>query len=279
MSTIKLNELAESDINLTDLIAKSDTNGLMTSTNIEKLANYIGAISTSGMKAAIESTSAAPTEDGLYPCSESGTYTNFGGEVVDITSKLVFISVSESQTVFTQVVIPINSVTLQNLFNNLNNTDGATMKAISDYLDLSFSDIVSRITFVSDVDLLPTWKNESNSFSGWGWGVGVRDSFNAIKINIREDDASNPITNITVRVRENNKSGTILGEVQTLFSNITNEELTVKFNSVITNYNPLWVEFLTDGYSGWFGQNNTVNGTQVMYYLSLIHISEPTRPY
>jgi len=108
MSTIKLNELAESDINLSDLIAKSDDNGLMTRTNIEKLANYIGAIGSSGMKAAIESTSPAPTEDGLYPCTESGTYTNFGGEVVDISGQVVFISVSSTQTVFDKVVIPLN---------------------------------------------------------------------------------------------------------------------------------------------------------------------------
>ena len=120
MSTIKLNELAESDINLTDLIAKSDTNGLMTRTNIQKLVNYIGAISTSGMKAAIESTSAAPTEDGLYPCTESGTYTNFGGEVVDISGQVVFISVSDTQTVFDKIVIPLN-ITFDN-----EPTDGST---------------------------------------------------------------------------------------------------------------------------------------------------------
>lgn len=108
MSTIKLNELAESELSLTDLIAKADANGLMTKTNVQKLSNLIGAVSTSGMKAAIESTSPSPTEDGLYPCTESGTYTNFGGEVVDITSQLVFISVSATQTVFDKVVIPLS---------------------------------------------------------------------------------------------------------------------------------------------------------------------------
>ena len=50
MSTIKLNELAESDLSLTDLIAKADTNGLMTKTNVQKLSNLIGSVSTSGMK-------------------------------------------------------------------------------------------------------------------------------------------------------------------------------------------------------------------------------------
>ena len=70
MSTIKLNELAESDLSLTDLIAKADANGLMTKTNVQKLSNLIGSVSTSGMKTAIESTSVAPTEDGLYPCTE-----------------------------------------------------------------------------------------------------------------------------------------------------------------------------------------------------------------
>ncbi len=107
--SVKLNELAESELSLTDLIAKADANGLMTKTNVQKLSNLIGAVSTSGMKGAIESTSPAPTEDGLFPCTESGTYTDFGGEVVDISSQLVFISVSESQTVFTLVEIPLNT--------------------------------------------------------------------------------------------------------------------------------------------------------------------------
>ena len=121
MSTIKLNELAESDLSLTDLIAKADANGLMTKTNVQKLSNLIGSVSTSGMKTAIESTSVAPTEDGLYPCTESGTYTNFGGEVIDITNQLVFISVSESQTVFVKVVIPLN-ITLGSLSSIIDST-------------------------------------------------------------------------------------------------------------------------------------------------------------
>tara|TARA_R110001606_G_C15363921_1_gene648820 strand:+ start:92 stop:2113 length:2022 start_codon:yes stop_codon:yes gene_type:complete len=58
----------------------------------------------SGFVGAITPTSAAPTQDGLYSCSTSGTYTNFGGEVVSLSSQIVSIAVGNNQTTFTQIV-------------------------------------------------------------------------------------------------------------------------------------------------------------------------------
>lgn len=50
-----------------------------------------------------------PTEDGIYICSESGTYTNAGSLVVDLTTNLTFISVEDSQTTFELIEIPVSS--------------------------------------------------------------------------------------------------------------------------------------------------------------------------
>ena len=153
MSTIKLNELAESDLSLTDLIAKADANGLMTKTNVQKLSNLIGSVSTSGMKGAIESTSAAPTEDGLYPCTESGTYTNFGGIVVDVLGQIVFISVSDSQTVFKEVVIP-----LDNSFGiDSTPTDGSTNAVSSGGVYYEFNK--TDVFYLANGDLLTEAEN------------------------------------------------------------------------------------------------------------------------
>lgn len=49
-----------------------------------------------------------PTEDGIYYASESGTYTNAGGLVVDLDQGINIISVEEGQTVFNLIVIPID---------------------------------------------------------------------------------------------------------------------------------------------------------------------------
>ena len=51
-----------------------------------------------------------PTQDGIYIAEESGTYVNAGGLVVDLTSTLVYISVSGSQTAFNLIEIPISSL-------------------------------------------------------------------------------------------------------------------------------------------------------------------------
>jgi len=51
-----------------------------------------------------------PTEDGYYYASESGTYTNAGGLVVSLDSKLTIITVSGSQTIFSKTEIPVGDL-------------------------------------------------------------------------------------------------------------------------------------------------------------------------
>tara|TARA_R110002153_G_scaffold213063_1_gene365601 strand:- start:72 stop:2213 length:2142 start_codon:yes stop_codon:yes gene_type:complete len=110
MSTIKISDLAGGAITLKTLLAFADANGIAFKSDVNKLNDFINTLAVLGLRGAILSTAIAPTEDGLYPCSESGTYTNFGGLVVDISNTLAFISVSSGQTVFNLVAIPISIV-------------------------------------------------------------------------------------------------------------------------------------------------------------------------
>ena len=108
MSTIKINELATGTITLSSLLAFADSNGIAFQGSMDELSAFLSTLQETGMEGAILSTDAAPTEDGLYPCSESGTYANFGGLVVDVSNTLTFISVSQGQTVFAKVETPIS---------------------------------------------------------------------------------------------------------------------------------------------------------------------------
>jgi hypothetical protein len=61
----------------------------------------------SGFVGAISPTSSAPTQNGLYSCTQSGTYTNFGGEVVSLSNQVVSIAVEGAQNnVFSQIITP-----------------------------------------------------------------------------------------------------------------------------------------------------------------------------
>jgi len=51
-----------------------------------------------------------PTSDGYYLAGESGTYTNAGGLVIDLTEGVNYINVSGTQTVFTKTVIPVDTI-------------------------------------------------------------------------------------------------------------------------------------------------------------------------
>lgn len=277
MSTIKINELATASISLSDFFAKADANGLATKTTIQELSSFL---STTGDVAFQGSLAIAdtPSADGWYFASESGTYTNAGSLVVDITDNVVIIIVSGTQTVFEKIDIPI-SLTIDSTptassvnavqsggtksyvdgrfkttFDYSNNSDAATMQTSENFQNNALSDYLTKFTsngFVGNTS--PSWRNESSTFSGWGWGVGVQSEFDTIKIRIRGWDGTTPVTQIRVRVRENNKTGTILEEKLFGISDVASEVLTVVFDNSINNANPLWVEYVTDGHIGWYG--------------------------
>ena len=132
IETTKYNLLTEAILTNERLFAFSDANGNLFRTDFSKLASAMEAIGVSGFKNTINKDSIAPTEDGIYVCTNSGTYTNFGLEVVDLDNTFVMISVESNQTSFIQVQVPL-TYPLKTTFDKTNNIDGATMKAIDDY--------------------------------------------------------------------------------------------------------------------------------------------------
>ena len=103
---IKINELVEGNISLSDFIAKAGASGIATKITLQKLADVITSASDSQFKGAL-AIADTPGADGWYFPSESGTYTNAGGLVVTLENNLNIIIVSETQSVFSLLVNPI----------------------------------------------------------------------------------------------------------------------------------------------------------------------------
>ena len=116
--------------------------------------------------------------------------------------------------------------------------------------------------FVSQSTTGGTWQNEVSTFTGWGSGIGVVAKFNSIKFNIRGFNSSDLPTKVNVRIRENNQSGNILASRIVDFSEVVEGKLNVHFFNDIDTNTPLWFEFLTDGYVGWFGTVGNGDTTQ-----------------
>ena len=107
MSTIKISELADGTITLDSFLALANSSGVAFKGTVDELQTFVNTISVLGLKVAVSASDSAPTEDGLYPCEDTGTYTNFGGLAVNVSNTITFISVSGTQTVFKKVEIPI----------------------------------------------------------------------------------------------------------------------------------------------------------------------------
>src|SRR5690606_18573226 len=106
VQTIKINELAIRSLNSSDYFIKGE-GSMMYKNTLSTLANFIstvGAVAYGGSLAIADT----PTQDGFYFASESGTYANAGGLVVDLNEGINIISVTEGQTVFEKVVVPVD---------------------------------------------------------------------------------------------------------------------------------------------------------------------------
>lgn len=106
ITSVKINQLPKGTILSTDLFIHGK-GSLMYADTMSDLANFIGAVGELGFKGSLAK-SDTPTEDGWYLASENGTYTNAGGLVVNLSNGLSIISVTEGQTVFSLVVVPID---------------------------------------------------------------------------------------------------------------------------------------------------------------------------
>ena len=103
-SSVTFNSITGNGANITN-IDKYTTSYIDTNIYTKTQAD---ALFSSGFVKAITLTD-SPTANGLYSCTQSGTYTNFGGEVVSLSNQVVSIAVSGFGTgsvTFSQIVTP-----------------------------------------------------------------------------------------------------------------------------------------------------------------------------
>ena len=134
MSTIKISELASSAISLTDFFAKADANGIANKNTVQELSNFLNTVGTLAFRGVLLSADAAVTEDGIYVAGGAGTYTNNGGLVITLINQIVLISITESQTIFEKVEIPVNINSNTGVFDVLDNSEAATQASTYNYL-------------------------------------------------------------------------------------------------------------------------------------------------
>lgn len=133
INTVKIDELATSSLKSSDYFIKGE-GSLMYKNTLSALSNFIGSVGEMGYRGALSATD-TPTEDGFYFASESGTYANAGGLVVDLDEGINIISILDAQTTFDKVVVPVDlSGQLENSVEESNTTKGVTGKGVFDYV-------------------------------------------------------------------------------------------------------------------------------------------------
>jgi hypothetical protein len=132
MSTIKISQLATTDISLSDFIIKADSQGIATKNTVQGLSNLMTTVQDLSFKGSI-SISDTPSQNGWYFASESGTYTNLGGIVVDTSDNIAILIVSGSSDVFEKIDIPVN-VNIDSV-PTPNSTNAVSSGGVSEILD------------------------------------------------------------------------------------------------------------------------------------------------
>lgn len=105
-----------------------------------------------------------PTVDGSYMAGESGTYTNAGGLVIDLTEGVNYINVSGTQTVFTKTVIPVDTIPTGDV------AEGETLAVsggkINDFILPIATSAISTLQDIdySDYNLLNGYRDSSGTY-------------------------------------------------------------------------------------------------------------------
>tara|TARA_R110002153_G_scaffold164886_2_gene317350 strand:+ start:209 stop:2815 length:2607 start_codon:yes stop_codon:yes gene_type:complete len=108
MSTIKVNELATSAISLTDFFVKANSAGLANKNTMQEMSNFLGTIGSLGLRGVLLANADLVTLDGIYVAGDSGTYTNNGNLIIDVSNQIVLITITGNQAVFAKAEIPIS---------------------------------------------------------------------------------------------------------------------------------------------------------------------------
>ena len=98
----------------------------------------------------------------------------------------------------------------------------------------------------------PFWTYESSTFSAHGSAIGTTGKFNKLRFKLRGWRSDELPTVVTVRLRENNRSGTILYQQTFPFTTgVPNDIIEIETGPIET-LQPLWFEYLTNGWVGGF---------------------------
>lgn len=108
--TIKFNELALGTISTSSIIAHCLSDGILKQAAVHELAALISAQTGIAFEGTL-AISDTPSEDGFYFASQTGTYTNAGSLVTDLSNGLNIIVVGGSQTTFDLVQVPLTQPT------------------------------------------------------------------------------------------------------------------------------------------------------------------------
>ncbi|SEM66554.1 hypothetical protein SAMN05192574_101393 [Mucilaginibacter gossypiicola] len=123
--------------------------------------------------------------------------------------------------------------------------------------------------------------NTSSPSTSWASQLPAAQNFNAIKFGMGCGYVGNPVTSIKIIIRENNSSGTVLVTKTFTGLTITTDSvinvLTLTFDAVIPNTNnvPLWVEYLTNGRCGFFGNTITTSTNKRLFETHTDLTTEP----
>tara|TARA_R110002096_G_C14661308_1_gene728014 strand:+ start:16445 stop:18289 length:1845 start_codon:yes stop_codon:yes gene_type:complete len=152
-----------------------------------------------------------PSDDGWYFAYETGTYTNAGGLVVDLTNGFTIIVVSSTQTVFTQVVFPL-VFPLDTIFDAADNLQAATMKALADYFGastgLETTDKTTHVAAINEVNTKAT-SNESILLTG-------SDAFTHAKRVKADGGTTSDIIKLDEKIREHRSKASIVLDINSL---------------------------------------------------------------
>ena len=150
MSTVKLTELGLGTLSTSNVFASAGTDGIAKQNTILELSNLINTVQSlafNGMLAIADT----PSSDGFYFASESGTYTNAGNLVTDLSAGLNFIVVGDSLTTFQLLQVPLTQPTTSEVSQS-NTTVSVNGKGVYDHVlnttekDLTYFETPSLIT-------------------------------------------------------------------------------------------------------------------------------------
>jgi hypothetical protein len=174
------------------------------------------------------------------------------------------------------LIIPKEQIEVLSIVDETDLDRPINSKSVVDYQHINKTKINpyfrKKTNLVSQTTKDETYVSESSIFTAWGCGVGTRGDFKAVKFFVNSWNESNPITQINIRIRENDYNGTIISEKQVSINDVYQDNtLLVEFDSTVSNANPLWFEFLTDGYSGYIGTVGNLDvgqGSTAMRFLT-----------